>query len=372
MYAPRLEIDLAKLTANARRTLALYRARGIGVTAVTKGVCGSPGIASALLAGGVRSLGDAHIANILRMRRSGIAAEFMLIRSPMPSEIRQVVRFADLSVNTELSVIRLLSDEAVRQGKTHRVILMIELGDLREGILPHDVESVAAAVLALPGVELAGVGTNLTCLGNIAPNKASMNLLSELADRLQRRHGLELQFVSGGNSANYRWFVSTADLGLINHLRIGESMLLGRDTLTGQPIPGLHKDAFNLVAEVIEVKTKPMHPRGVWSRPLSGHQGGRSDRGNRRRALLAVGRQDVDCASITPRAGGTIVGATSDHLVLSTTGERLDVGSQVSFDVGYQALLRAMVSPYVQKVHLSQPVRAPHLHHGSEAIRAEP
>lgn len=323
MAAPRLEIDLAKLTANARRTLALYGARGISVTAVTKGVCGSPKVVEALVAGGVRSLADAHVSNIRRMRRSGIAADFMLIRSPMPSEVRRVIRWADVSVNTELPAIRMLSDEAVRQGKMHRVILMVELGDLREGILPHDVEPAAAEVVGLPGIELAGVGTNLACLGDVVPDEASMGILSEIAGRLQRRHGLELEFVSGGNSANYRWFVSTPDLGLINHLRIGESMVLGRDTVTGQPIPGLHTDAFTLVAEVIEVKTKPVCSRDDRLLTVSRSHTCRLHQGGMRRALLALGRQDVDCASIRPRAGGTIAGATSDHLVLNATGEQL-------------------------------------------------
>ena len=83
----------------------------------------------------------------------------------MPSEVERVVEFADVSLNTEISVIRLLADQVTKRGKTHRVILMIELGDLREGILPSDLEPVVKETLGMQGVKLAGVGTNLACFG---------------------------------------------------------------------------------------------------------------------------------------------------------------------------------------------------------------
>jgi len=145
MPAPRIEIELDKLLHNARNLTGLYGSKGICVTAITKRVCGSPRIASALLNSGIRSFGDSRIANIQKLREAGLDAQFILIRSPMPSEVERVVEFADVSLNTEISVIRLLARHASKLDKIHQVILMIELGDLREGILPSDVEPVVAA-----------------------------------------------------------------------------------------------------------------------------------------------------------------------------------------------------------------------------------
>jgi len=142
MSAPRIEIKLDKLIYNARKLIAQYGSKGIHITAVTKGVCGSLRIANALLKNGIHSIGDSHIANIQKMREGGINAQFILLRSPMPSEVEQVVEFADVSLNSEISVIKLLADHATKRGITHRVILMVELGDLREGILPSDLELV--------------------------------------------------------------------------------------------------------------------------------------------------------------------------------------------------------------------------------------
>jgi predicted amino acid racemase len=349
---PRIEIELDKLIYNARKLTALYGSKGIRVTAVIKGACGSHRITRALFNSGIHSFGDSHIANIQKMREGGLEAQFILIRSPMPSEVERVVEFADISLNSEISVIRLLADHATQRGKIHRIILMIELGDLREGILPSDVESVVKETIGMPGVKLAGVGTNLACFGGVRPTEANMRELSAIAGNLQDKYGIKFEVVSGGNSANYQWFVSTPDVGLVNHLRIGEAMLLGCDTLTRERIPGLYTDAFTLVAEVIELKTKPSRPYGEIAQDAFGHVPLFEDKGNMRRAILAIGRQDVDISAIKPRIKVNILGASSDHLILEVKGQDLEVGAEVRFDVGYSALLRAMMSPYVEKVYL--------------------
>jgi len=337
---------------NAQKLTALYSSKGICVTAVTKGVCGSPEIASALLRSSISSLSDSRIANIRKMREAGVRAQFILIRSPMPSEVEQVIELADVSLNTEISVIRLLAEHAARRGKIHRIILMVELGDLREGILPSDIKPIVEETIGLEGVELIGIGTNLACFGGIRPTEAKMRELSLIADNLHREYGVNFEIVSGGNSANYQWFVSTPDVGLINHLRIGEAILLGCDPLTRKRIPNLYTDAFTLVAEVIELKTKPARPYGEIAQDAFGHVPVFEDRGHMQRAILALGEQDVDVSGIKPRIAASILGASSDHLILNAGDSGLEVGMEVRFDVNYGALLRAMTSPYVEKVYL--------------------
>ncbi len=349
MSAPRIEIELEKISHNATKIMTLCRAKGIRLTAVTKAVCGSPQIAKTFLDSGISSLGDSYIANIQNMRESGIQAQYILLRSPMPSNIQQVVEFADISLNTELSIIRRLGECAAQRGKTHSIILMVELGDLREGILPAEIKATVKETLNIRGINLAGIGTNLACFGGIKPTEQNMQELSDLAEDIQRAHGIPLEFVSGGNSANYQWLNSTKTTGRINHLRIGESILLGYDTTTHQPIPQLYTDAFTLVAEVIEIKTKPSKPYGEPGRDAFGNAPAFEDQGTMRRAILAIGRQDIDPTSIQPRADMQILGASSDHLLLNAKNIDLNVGDEVQFDLQYGALLKAMVSPYVEK-----------------------
>jgi len=355
MGAPRLEIDLDKIGRNASSLRALFGTRGICTTAVTKAVLGAPLVAKVLVDNGIEAIGDSRIANIRRMKEAGIEAEFMLIRSPMPSESEDVVQYADISLNTETAVIKLLSKHAAKHGKRHRVILMVELGDLREGIMPADLGSVVAETLDLDGVELVGLGTNLGCYAGVNPTPKNMAELSDVAVRLRHEHDIPLEIISGGNSANYDWFVSTEDLGQVNNLRIGEAILLGRETLRRQRIPGLHTDAFTLVAEVIERKTKPSFPVGQRGRDAFGEVPEFEDRGAASKAILGIGRQDVDFSGITPRIAVECLGGSSDHLVLDAGDTDIVVGSEVAFDVDYSALLRAMTSPYVSKEFLGHP-----------------
>ncbi|MBN1402356.1 MAG: alanine/ornithine racemase family PLP-dependent enzyme [Anaerolineae bacterium] len=348
----RLRVDLNRIEANARRLIQMYGARGIAITAVTKGVCGAPAIAAALVRAGIRSLGDSRLDNIQRMRAAGIPAEFMLISPPAVSEVARAVRLADVSLNSEPSVIRLLATHARALGKTHGILMMVEMGDLREGIMPAELHDVIEQVLALRGVHLTGLATNLACLSGVVPTDAKMAAFSRLVARAEARFGLALETVSGGNSANHRWVMSGAEPGRVNHLRIGEAILLGRETVERRPIAGLATDAFTLVGEVIEVKTKPARPYGEIGQTALGRRplvrGGEA----MRRAIVGLGEQDVDPDAIRPRLQAEIVGACSDQLVLHDRAAALAVGSQVEFDVGYGALLRAMTSPCVAKVYI--------------------
>ena len=349
MQAPRIDIDVGKLSHNAKALTALYAAKGIDVVGVTKVVCGDPVIAAALVQAGIAILADSRTANIERMRDAGIRAKFLLLRTPMASQAEAVIRCADISLNSEISVIRKLSTFAVKHDTTHQVILMAELGDLREGLMPADLEGTVREVVQLAKIELVGIGTNLACLGGIAPSEANMGRLSCLADDLEARLGLRLVVVSGGNSANFSWVTSTKAVGRINSLRLGESIFLGRETLQRKQIPGLHLDAFKLVAEVIESKVKPSLPWGRVHQNAFGGVPQLPDQGQMRRVILGVGRQDVLPSGLTPKLDVQILGATSDHIIINAKRERLEVGDEVEFDLDYGALVPAMTSPYVSK-----------------------
>jgi ornithine racemase len=345
-------VDLAKLAENASILVRRLSEREISVVGVTKAVLGLPEVANVLLHAGVTALGDSRVENLEALRRAGITAPTMLIRSPMLSQVDRVVACADVSANTEPAVLVALSAAAVAADRAHGVVLMVELGDLREGILPEDLEAVGALVLDLPGLDLRGIGANLACQSGVVPDRANMAELSELADAIEARFGIDLEVVSGGNSANLGWALGQDPVGRVNQLRLGESILLGRDPLDRSPIEGLHLDAFTLVAEVIESKLKPSVPRGTLAQAAFGTPDRRADRGAIRQAIVALGQQDTDPAGLVPPAGVTILGASSDHLVLDAGHHDLCPGDEVAFGVDYASLVRAMTSPYVGR-HLS-------------------
>jgi len=347
MTAPRVEIDLEKIEHNARSLVGLLGARGIAVTGVTKATLGSPAVAAALLRGGVAGLGDSRIENIEVLRCAGVSAPITLLRAPMTTQIDRVVESVDVSFNTEIDVIDALSAAARRRNTTHAIVLMVELGDLREGILPRDLASVVRAALALPNITVKGIGANLACRNGVAPSDANMGELSALATSIETTFGLTLEIVSGGNSGNLDWVLGGGDTGRINDLRLGESILLGCEPLHRRPIDGLHTDAIRLVAEVIESKCKPSMPWGAVGQAAFGAPPPVIDRGDIVQTILAVGHQDVDPSGLVPPSGITVLGASSDHLVVDSHGVSLPIGSEVVFGLNYSALVRAMTSPFV-------------------------
>jgi len=349
MTAPRLEIDLDKVHHNARTLVERLGQRSIVVTGVTKATLGAPEIARALLGAGVAGIGDSRIENIEMMRADGLTASMTLLRSPMLSQVGRVVRHADMSLNTELDVISALSHAAGIEKRTHGVVLMVELGDLREGIMPGDLDRTVRETLRLPNVALRGIGTNLACHSGVSPDAKNMSELSELSTSIETRFGLVLDVVSGGNSANLNWALGVEDTGRVNDLRLGEAILLGREPLHREPIAGLHTDAVTLIAEVIESKVKPSQPWGEIGQSAFGDAPAVAARGEVARTLLAIGHQDTDPGGLRPPAGLQILGASSDHLISSSGRYRLAIGAEVRFQVNYSALVRAMTSTFVAK-----------------------
>ncbi len=349
MSAPRLEIDLEAIAHNTRTLVSQLEPLGIGVTGITKASLGSPGVAAAMLRGGASGLGDSRVENLARLRED-LTTMTTLIRSPMVSQTALVVRDADVSLNTEAAVIDSLASAALSQGTTHAVVVMVELGDLREGVPVADVVDLCRRVARTAGVELAGLGTNLACQSGVAPDQLKMDELSQLVEKVESGCDGELSIVSGGNSANLDWALSTADAGRINDLRLGEAILLGTEPLHRRVLDGLRADAFSLSAEVIEVKTKPALPWGNTAQAAFGTPPARRDGELVRQAIVALGRQDTDPDGLAPPPGITVLGMSSDHLVLDVGDHDVSVGDELSFGLGYGALLRAATSPFVTQV----------------------
>ena len=350
MPAPRLEIDLGKILHNATTLIELLGHQGISVTGVIKATLGSTEIATTLLKAGINSLGDSRIENIETLRLAKVPAKITLIRSPMLSQAEQIVKYADVSLNTEIETIRRLSLEAQMRDRTHGVILMVELGDLREGIMPNDLLDIVCETHNLPNIVFKGIGTNLACRSGASPDDTNMGELSRLADVIEETLDLRVDIVSGGNSANLNWALSAAETGRINDLRLGESILLGCETLNRQPIERLYTDAFTFIAEVIETKIKPSLPTGKIAQTAFGEVLPVKDRGLVRQSILAIGRQDIDPSGLEAPLGIQIMDASSDHLIIESHNDELTVGTEVAFKPNYSALVRAMTSPFVDKI----------------------
>lgn len=352
MTYPYLTIGLEKIEHNARTLVGLCGDHGIEVAGVTKATCGHPQVAKAMLDGGVTALADSRLENIQRLRDAGITSPFILLRLPPLSGVDEVVAAVDISLNSEAAVLEALSAVAISRDTRHAVILMVDLGDLREGIWPAELMPLVNQVVGYPGIRMVGLGANLACFGGLVPTAELMQHLVELADEVERQVDIKLKWISGINSSGLELIASGRMPRRINHARIGEAILLGRETIHRRPWPGTYQDAFCLHAEVLELKRKPSVPVGERSEDAFGHRPHFEERGEILRALLNIGREDVDVAGIEPIDSRLrILGASSGYLALDVTAAEggVRVGDELAFSLNYSALLRAMTSGYVKK-----------------------
>ena len=221
-------VDLGKVRANARTVV--DHLPGISVVAVTKVTCGSPQVARAMLAGGARALGDSRLENVQRLRDAGLTAPIWLLRAPPPDLAVETVQLTDVSLESELETVVALENAASAAGRRHAVVAMVDLGDLREGMLPDALPAFLERVNTMDHIDIAGIGVNLTCYGAIVPDEENLGRLAELAERSEKQLGRPL-LVSGGNSGSIGMVTSGRMPAAVDTLRIGETILLGEKTL---------------------------------------------------------------------------------------------------------------------------------------------
>lgn len=355
MY-PRLVIYLNKIENNLNKTIEMVKGAGCSLMIVTKGYCADMEIYNILNQSNIDYIADSRIQNLKKYENS--KKEKVLLRLPMISKAHEVVKYADISLNSELKTIKILNDEAKKQNKIHKIILMIDLGDLREGIFfknENEIFEIVQEILNLKNVKLHGIGVNLTCYGAVIPKKENLSELVQFKSKIEQKFNIKLDVVSGGNSSSVH-LISKKELPEgINNLRIGEAFLLGNETAYSEKLQGFYDDAFVLEAEIIELKEKQSVPIGETGVDAFGNKPVYEDRGIRKRAILAVGKQDIDSDNLHPIDSKVdIIGSSSDHMILDVTDSNADykVGDVLSFKLSYSSLLRATTSEYIGRTYV--------------------
>jgi len=351
----RVTIDLYKLQYNLKVIKSWMENHGAAWTVVTKVLCGNVEILRALQLLGVRSMGDSRLSNIEAIEKIVPEFESWYLRVSDMSSVKQVAALADISLNSEIEVIKALNEEAKNLDTVHRVVIMIELGDLREGILPGSLMRFYEQIFELPNIEVIGIGANLGCLAGIVPSVDQFTQLSLYRELLELKFHRKLPFISAGSSAVLPLLLEGKLPKAINHFRIGEAIFLGTDLVNGGTLPMLKNDIVILEAEIAEIKEKGLVPLSETTAMTPFETTNEEDRspGQRGyRALISIGQLDTEISGLTPvNSQYHVAGASSDISVVNIGDDPggLKVGQTIKFRVNYAAMLRLMSSKYVNK-----------------------
>lgn len=349
MY-PKIICHREKLIENAERLQAHLDKHGITLFAVTKVFGADAKIIEILHEAGIHHYADARLKNLARI--DAPKGERMLLRIPMLSELDFLVDHADVSLQSEEKTLIALNDVCIQKGKTHKVILMIDLGDLREGIFEEEeITRVAETLVGLEGINWVGIGCNMTCYGGVLPTRESLGRLVSLRDHLQNMYNINLPIISAGNSSSL-YLVDEEWPKALNQLRVGEALAIGTESSFNQNYIGLHEDVFTIQAQVVEVKEKPSVPIGKRGKNAFGKEPHFEDEGIQKRAIIALGMQDAEPEDLFPLLNGAkLLGASSDHMIVDVTHvkEEINVGDILEFHTNYRSVLRAYTSEYVTR-----------------------
>lgn len=338
----------------------LFKSNDIEWAIVTKLLCGSPKFLREVIRLGLPELCDSRISNLKKIKEiaaeEGQDVQTVYIKPPAKKSIRSLVRYADVSFNTEFETMKLLSEEAQRQGKTHKVVIMIELGDLREGVMGEQLIDFYRSVFQLPNLEITGIGANLNCLYGVMPSEDKLIQLILYKQLIEATFDRQIPWVSGGTSVVLPLLLKQRLPKGTNHFRIGESLYFGINLISGKTIKGMKADVLKFDAQIIEMQEKPKVPIGQLEENPSGEtfKVNESDYGKTSyRAILDVGLLDINPDYLIPTDKHlAISGASSDMIVIDMgdTRRNYNVGDFITFKLKYMGALSLLNSNYIEKV----------------------
>lgn len=350
-----ITLDATKLKQNYLFLEKLFKKHNIYWSVVTKMLCGNKDFLKEVLDLGIQQVCDSRVTNLKVVKSINPKVETIYIKPPAKRSIPSVVKYADVSMNTEINTIQELSKEAVRQNKIHKIIIMIELGELREGVLGEVFIDFYSKVFQLKNIEVIGVGTNLSCLYGVLPNQDKLIQLSLYKQVIEAKFNSHIPLLSGGSSVTIPLIFQKLLPRAINHFRVGETLYLGTDVYNDTTLPDMQYDVFKLSAEIIELVEKPVVPAGDFGTNLEGLSF-KFDEGELGktsfRAIIDLGLLDVEQKNISPLDESLqFVGASSDMIVIDLGANKKNyrVGDLIHFKMNYMGALRIINSRYIEK-----------------------
>ena len=350
-----LTLNKSKLKENYLFLDKLFKKNNIEWSIVTKLLCGNKVFIKEVLDLGINEVCDSRVSNLKKVKSINPNITTVYIKPPAKRSIEEIIRYADVSFNSESTTIELLSKEAVKQKKEHRIIIMIELGDLREGIMGDHLIEFYESIFHLPNIKVVGIGSNLNCLHGVMPSQDKYVILSLYKQLIDTKFGKTIPWISGGTSVVIPMLLNNTLPGAVNHFRVGETLYFGADLVNETTIEGMHNDVFKLYTEIIEITKKPKVPIGELAENPSGelYEIDEKDYGKMsKRAIIDIGLLDISPDYLIPDDTQLeIVNASSDMLIINLDNSKKEykVGDLISFRLKYMGALGLLNSYYIGK-----------------------
>lgn len=345
-------INLRKLEQNISVLQDICSSAGLQVVWVTKGCHSYPDVVHLLREMGAEAFGDVYLQHFSGVFKD-FSGELMMIGFPAQNQMAQAVALASTNLISGPDHAAALSAEAQKANTLQRVLLMVDEGNLREGVMPDRLLSTVKQILTYPGVELIGIGTSVGCFGGYCANRGDLEKLVQSASEIKDFIAMDVPVISLGSGTMLVDLIRKNDIPeAITQIRLGAAFMVGEKPPTSESIPGLHQDAFVMRAEILELMEKPSLPKSATGYDAFGEKVCFEDLGCRNKALLNIGVVDVDVYDLTPLAQGVkVVGASSNYTICDVTDcqDKLRVGSQLDFRMGYSAVSKSMGSNYTHK-----------------------
>lgn len=348
-------LNKEKLLHNFTYLNKMFKKHGIEWAVVSKILCGNKEYIREVINLGIKQICDSRVSNLKVIKNIDPHIETIYIKPPAKRSLKSIIKYADISINTEFTTIKLLNEESKKLNKIHKIIIMIEMGELREGVMGDDFIDFYESVFNLSNIEVVGIGTNLNCLYGVLPNQDKLIQLSLYEQLIEAKFNKNIAYVSGGSSVTIPLISKGLLPKSINHFRVGETLFLGTDVYNDSTIRNMEHNVFQLFAEIIELSEKPIVPSGEMGTNVEGaeYEFNDSDIGkNSFRAILDIGLLDVEDKHIQPKDNSIeIAGSSSDMIVLDIgkNAKNYKVGDLIEFQLDYMGTLSVLNSKYIEK-----------------------
>ena len=350
-----LKLYSEKLQHNYRFLDHLFRQNGINWGVTTKLLCGNEDYLNEVINLGPAEVLDSRVSNLKKIKEINPDINTVYIKPPPKESIGDIIQYADVSFNTELETIKALSKEAVKQNKNHRILIMVEMGDLREGVMREDLIDFYSQIFELPNLTVVGLGTNLNCLHGVMPSSDKLIQLTLYKQLIELKFHKDIPYVSGGTTVTIPLLLQGELPRGVNHFRVGEALFFGINLFTHEPLEGMEPGVMELYTQVIEIYKKPMVPSGQLGANPSGETMEIDEElygEMHHRAIVDIGILDIDPDYLMPvNPDVKIIDASSDMLVLDVGDNKPDykVGDMIRFRLKYMGALGLMNSSYIEK-----------------------